>query len=250
MQTHVLSRLFSCSIRPSGDTRRAPRILRLLAIAGLAFGGAAHAAGLSATLQRLAPGANPHVLALATSAVRCAERDGHPVADRLAVIDYSRPSTKRRLWVFNLSKPKLLFKEWVAHGRASGANEAHHFSNTPDSHASSLGLFRTLNTYYGNDGYSLRLKGLEPGINDNAYSRDIVIHGAQYATPAFIHRVGRLGRSWGCPAVRPAVTKPLINSLKNGQYVFAYYPKSSWLKHSEYLHCPTPGSSGLLARSN
>lgn len=216
-------------------------------IGWLVFGAVAHAASLSATLKHLAPEADPHVLSMAASAMRCAERHGQPNADRLAVIDYSRASTQRRLWVFDLAKRRLLFKEWVAHGRASGANQAHYFSNVPESHTSSLGLFRTLGSYYGHKGYALRLKGLEPGINNNAYRRAIVMHGANYATPAFIHRVGRLGRSWGCPAIRPAVAKPLINSLKGGQYIFAYYPKPSWLEHSEYLNCPAVDSPNLLA---
>ncbi|WP_199671541.1 murein L,D-transpeptidase catalytic domain family protein [Salinisphaera sp. Q1T1-3] len=209
-----------------------------LGISGwLLCAGIAQAADLGARLAKLAPDADPHVISMAVSAVHCAEKHGQPDADRLAVIDYSKPSTKRRLWVFKLSKPQLLFKEWVAHGSATGGNKATHFSNKPGSHASSLGLFRTLASYHGRHGLSLRLKGLEPGINDNAYKRAIVIHSAKYATPAFIHRVGRMGRSWGCPAVRPAIIEPLVNSLKDGQYVFAYYPKPSWIKHSEYLHC-------------
>ncbi|WP_423823716.1 murein L,D-transpeptidase catalytic domain family protein [Salinisphaera sp. SPP-AMP-43] len=211
--------------------------------------GTAHASDLGATLKQLAPEADPHVLSIAASAMRCAEHHGQPDADRLAVIDYSRASTQRRLWVFDLAKRRLLFKEWVAHGRASGADKARFFSNVPESHTSSLGLFRTLGSYYGHKGYALRLKGLEAGVNNNAYRRAIVMHGAKYATPAFIHRVGRLGRSWGCPAIRPAVAKPLINSLKDGQYIFAYYPKPSWIKHSEYLNCPAGDSSKLLADS-
>ncbi|AWN16824.1 hypothetical protein SALB1_2628 [Salinisphaera sp. LB1] len=247
----MLIKLLSCLawfLRSNAAVRWWPaRMLGRVLIGWAACAGLAHAGSLTAMLERLAPGANPRVLALAASAMTCAERHGQPGADRLAVIDYSLPSTRRRLWVFDLSQPQLLFKEWVAHGRATGANEAEHFSNVPDSHESSLGLFRTLHSYHGHDGYALRLKGLEPGINSNAYSRAIVIHGAQYATPAFIHRVGRLGRSLGCPAVRPAVVKPLINSLKNGQYVFAYYPKPSWIKHSRYLHCDGAPAPRLLA---
>ncbi|MES1955925.1 murein L,D-transpeptidase catalytic domain family protein [Salinisphaera hydrothermalis] len=247
MLIQPLSCLVSSIIARAGRRPAVPKTLGYALVSWGALAGAAHAASLSDTLERLAPSADPKVLALAASAMSCAERRGQPVADRLAVIDYSLPSTERRLWVFDLSRPRLLFKEWVAHGRASGANEAVRFSNVPDSHESSLGLFRTLNSYEGHDGYALRLKGLEPGINSNAYSRAIVIHGASYATPAFIHRVGRLGRSLGCPAVRPAIVKPLINSLKDGQYVFAYYPKSKWIKHSRYLHCGAPSSSRLIA---
>ncbi len=247
MLIKLLSCLASFSLADAADRRAPLKMLGQVLVGWAAFAGLAHAAGLTDTLERLAPSANPRVLALAASAMSCAERHGQPAADRLAVIDYSLPSTKRRLWVFDLSQPQLLFKEWVAHGRATGANEAEHFSNVPESHESSLGLFRTLHSYEGHDGYALRLKGLEPGINSNAYTRAIVIHGAQYATPAFIHRVGRLGRSLGCPAVRPAIVKPLINSLKNGQYVFAYYPKPAWIKHSRYLHCDAGPAPNLIA---
>lgn len=247
MLIKLLSSFASFSCRYVAGRISLVRVLGPVLLGWAACGGLAHAASLTDTLERLAPSANPRVLALAASAMSCAERHGQPVADRLAVIDYSLPSTKRRLWVFDLSQPQLLFKEWVAHGRATGANEAEHFSNIPESHESSLGLFRTLHSYQGHDGYALRLKGLEPGINSNAYSRAIVIHGAQYATPAFIRRVGRLGRSLGCPAVRPAIVKPLINSLKNGQYVFAYYPKPAWIKHSRYLHCDAGPAPSLLA---
>jgi hypothetical protein len=110
----------------------------------------------------------------------------------------------------------------------------------------SLGLFRTLGTYFGHDGYSLRMDGLEHGVNDNALSRDIVIHGADYVNPQLASTQGRLGRSLGCPAVRRAVAPKVINALKDGQFVFAYYPDRSWLQSSLYLHCdgqPLDGSS-------
>ncbi len=223
--------------------RSEKRILRWMAggagvVAGalIACTGAA-ASPLGDTLQDLAPNADEHVLSMAAEAMQCAEYHGQPDASTLAVIDYSMPSTARRLWVFDLSEPALLFHERVAHGSATGDNRATFFSNKPGSHASSIGLYRTANSYYGSKGYALRLKGLEDGVNDNAYRRAIVMHGADYATPAFVHRIGRLGRSWGCPAVRPAIVKPLINSLKDGQYLFAYYPKPDWIKHSDYLNC-------------
>ena len=122
---------------------------------------------LAHTLERLAPDANRQVLQLAAGALSCATTQ----ARRLAVIDYSLPSTTPRLWVFDLAGQKLLFKELVSHGRGSGGARAHQFSNIPESHQSSLGLFRTLNPYQGRNGYSLRLEGLEPGINDRAYER-------------------------------------------------------------------------------
>lgn len=188
---------------------------------------------LDHTLTRLAPGADPAVLHLAAMALSCAA----PEASRLAVIDFSRPSTEPRLWVFDLIAKRLLFKELVSHGQGSGDALARAFSNDPDSHQSSLGLFRTLDAYYGRNGYSLRLEGLEPGINDLAYQRAIVIHGAEYVSESFIGRTGRLGRSFGCPAVRPEISHRLIDSLKDDQYLFAYYPDRKWLEHSSFLSC-------------
>ncbi|RDB42844.1 hypothetical protein DU490_10680 [Halomonas sp. DQ26W] len=192
-----------------------------------------HDASLGYTLTRLAPDADPHVLQLAANALACAE----PNAERLAVIDFSRPSTELRLWVFDLAETELIFEELVSHGQGSGDAEATFFSNTPESHQSSLGLFRTMNSYYGRNGYSLRLEGLEEGVNDLAYQRAIVIHGADYVSEAFIEKTGRLGRSQGCPAVRQEVTYPLIDSIKEDQYLFAYYPDSEWLENSAFLAC-------------
>lgn len=188
---------------------------------------------LEHTLTRLAPNADPRVLQLAASALDCAAPD----AGRLAVIDYSLPSTEPRLWVFDLDRGELMFEELVSHGQGSGNAEATEFSNTPESHQSSLGLFRTMNSYYGRNGYSLRLEGLEPGVNDLAYQRAIVIHGADYVSEAFIQRTGRLGRSHGCPAVRQDVTYPLIDSLKEDHYLFAYYPDPEWLASSAFFSC-------------
>ncbi|PMR72512.1 murein L,D-transpeptidase catalytic domain family protein [Billgrantia endophytica] len=194
-------------------------------------------ASLEQTLTRLAPQATPHVLQLAANALTCAE----PHAERLAVIDYSLPSTQPRLWIFDLAEKRLLFEELVSHGQGSGDAEATIFSNTPESHQSSLGLFRTMNSYYGRNGYSLRLEGLEAGVNDLAYQRAIVIHGADYVSEAFIERTGRLGRSHGCPAVRQEVTYSLIDSIKEEQYLFAYYPDPEWLEASAFLACQGDG---------
>jgi hypothetical protein len=193
--------------------------------------------GLSDLLTRAAPGANPNVIKLAVSATQCAIQRGLPASQRLAVIDYSRPSTQPRMWVFDLLSGKLLYQELVAHGRNSGDNIANAFSNEPGSLESSLGLFRTLDPYTGHNGYSLRMNGLEPGFNDNAFERAIVIHGAPYVNTSLAMSQGRLGRSWGCPAVRPAVAPKLIETLKGGQFVFAYFPDRRWLSSSSFLHC-------------
>jgi hypothetical protein len=199
-------------------------------------------------LQRLvkaAPKADPEVLALALEARTCAGRTGTGAeATRLAVIDYSKPSTERRLWVFDLRNANLLYDEYVAHGRGSGENMATSFSNTDGSHQTSLGLFTTAETYMGGNGYSLRMDGHEPGWNDNARNRLIVMHGAPYVNPLQARVQGRLGRSYGCPAVRPEVAKPMIDTLKQGQLVFAYAKNDKWLKGSRFLGCS--GAAALV----
>ena len=209
----ILPRLLRSCARatPALATLTATWLLAAFAVAPTqAMASTARGQPLDRTLTRLAPNADPAVLRLAAHALTCASAN----ARRLAVIDYSLPSTARRLWVFDLARPRLLFEELVSHGRGSGDARAHAFSNQPESYQSSLGLFRTLDSYQGRNGYSLRLEGLEPGINDLAYQRAIVIHGADYVSNSFIERTGRLGRSHGCPAVRPEVTHPLIDSIK------------------------------------
>lgn len=189
-------------------------------------------------LHRLAPAVDARVLSLALEATECAIASGTvATARRLAVIDYSRPSTEPRLWVFDLEQARLLYTEHVAHGRNSGENYARAFSNRESSHQSSLGLFTTAETYFGGNGYSLRMDGLEPGVNDLARARAIVMHGANYVDPTMALRQGRLGRSFGCPAVRPAVADAIIDTLKGGQLLFAYYPDQQWLANSRFFRC-------------
>jgi hypothetical protein len=198
---------------------------------------AAYADSLEAALLKAAPGANAKVIGLAVRATQCSLAQGKAPVQRLAVIDYSMPSTEQRLWVFDLKKRKLLFHELVAHGRNSGENMAVKFSNQNESFATSLGLYRTQSSYVGQNGYSLRMEGLEPGFNDNAYERAIVIHGAPYVSPVLARANGRIGRSLGCPAVRPAIAHKLIDSMKDGQLLFSYYPDQRWLKSSSYINC-------------
>jgi hypothetical protein len=197
----------------------------------------AYADSLENALVKAAPGADAKVIALAVRATQCSRAQGVAPAQRLAVIDYSLPSTEQRLWVFDLKRRKLLFHELVAHGRNSGENMATLFSNRNESHATSLGLFRTRQSYLGQNGYSLRMEGLEPGFNDNAFDRAIVIHGAPYVSPVLARANGRIGRSLGCPAVRPAIAHRLIDSMKDGQLLFSYYPDQRWLKSSSYINC-------------
>ena len=176
------------------------------------------------------------VLEMAFSAASCAVRAGSVQAPAtLTVIDYSKPSTEKRLWVYDMRTRAVLYEELVAHGSGTGDNVASSFSNEPDSHKTSLGLFVTEGTYVGKNGYSLRLNGLDDGFNDRARERAIVMHGAPYVSEAFAQAQGRLGRSWGCPALREAVAHELIDHVKGGNLVFAYYPDAQWLKTSQYL---------------
>jgi L,D-transpeptidase catalytic domain len=188
------------------------------------------------SLLKQAPGLKANVLRLALSASECAAKRGLVSRrDLLTVIDYSLPSTQTRLWVFDLDSRKVLFRELVAHGKNSGGNLASFFSNSSGSLATSLGLFVTGGTYFGSNGYSLRLKGLEEGVNDMAFDRAIVMHGAPYVSRAAIKALGRLGRSWGCPAVRKEVAKKMIDTLRGGTPIFAYYPDEKWLASSQFV---------------
>jgi hypothetical protein len=157
-------------------------------------------------------------------------------SDVLTVIDYSRPSTEPRLFVVDVPSGRLTFAELVAHGRGSGENATEHFSNASGSRMTSLGVFRTADAYDGQHGLSLRLDGLEPGFNDRARARAIVMHGAAYVSAESARAQGRLGRSWGCPAVRPAIAKTVIETIKDGSLVVAYYPDADWLARSDFLN--------------
>jgi len=218
----------------------------------LALAGPAGAADpLAAELAAAAPSANPKVLSLAAHAAECAREQGLlDTFHHLAVIDYSLPSTQPRLWVFDVERGRLLFQELVAHGRNTGEKVAEHFSNVEGSKMSSLGLYQTAGTYYGNNGYSLRLRGLDAGFNDNALSRAIVMHGAPYVSEAIAARLGRLGRSWGCPAVRQEVARVVIDTLKGGALLFAYYPDSKWLRESPLLQCGRAAQSRIAANAS
>lgn len=162
-------------------------------------------------------------------------QQGYDDQQVLTIVDYSKPSNEPRLWVIDLKNLKVAFQTLVSHGRSSGGNMAQYFSNTPQSYASSLGVYLTEGTYVGHKGYSLRLNGLEPGFNSNAERRDIVVHPADYASEEFAQQNGRLGRSEGCFAVSPKVANELINNIKGGTVVFAYYPDKAWLDHSQYI---------------
>ena len=182
----------------------------------------------------------PEVLELALEAYEQAEEGGFVRREVLTIIDYEVSSYQKRLWVIDMESGQLLHEEWVAHGmgkpRGSGGTmeEALSFSNEKVTLKSSLGLFITAETYYGRHGYSLKLDGLEEGVNDKARERLIVLHGAQYVSED--RADDRLvGRSWGCPAVRPGISKILIDAIKEGSVLWIYYPHDEWLGESEFL---------------
>jgi hypothetical protein len=215
----------------------------LAAVAGLgaqqAFAGTEAASGLNLDREiALHAGVSAQVLDLAMSAVNCGLASGDLTAPpTLTLIDYSLPSSRPRLWVFDLRSGQLLFKELVAHGRNSGVDVATRFSDAMGSRQSSLGLFLTADTYVGHNGYSLRLDGLEPGINSQARARAIVMHGAKYVDPALASINGRVGRSWGCPALRQAIARRVIDTVRGGGVIFSYYPDPAWLTTSKFLNC-------------
>jgi hypothetical protein len=154
----------------------------------------------------------------------------------LTIIDFSKPSTQKRLYVLDMVTGKILFNSLVAHGRNSGQVFAKKFSNKQKSYKSSLGFYETLEAYNGSNGYSLKLKGFEKGINDNAYGRSIVLHGADYVSETFIHRNGYLGRSEGCPAVPKEISKDIIDIIKGGSCMFLYYPTKTYISRSKILN--------------
>ena len=153
----------------------------------------------------------------------------------LTLIDFSRPSTVKRLFVFDMRERKVLFSSVVSHGKNSGDNYATSFSNECGSYKSSLGFYLTESTYQGKNGYSLILNGLEKGINDRARERAIVMHGAAYADPSVVSRGGRLGRSFGCPAVPQKLSRPIIDAIKGGSVMYIYAETPDYLAHSSVL---------------
>jgi hypothetical protein len=153
----------------------------------------------------------------------------------LTIIDFTLPSYEKRLWLIDMASNKILYHTYVAHGKNSGDVMAEKFSNIPQSYQSSLGFYLTGDTYYGRNGYSLYLKGLEEGINDKAFERAIVMHGAWYANEAMIKKFGRLGRSYGCPSVPEKLHKELINSISHNTVLFIYHSSKDYRTASRFF---------------
>jgi len=218
------------------------RSLPLFAAAVVLAPAGNHASSLPALQSQVnavtgsAPRINPQALTMGLRALQKARAAGEiRREDVMILIDYSRASTEPRLWVVDLRANRVLFEEAVAHGRNSGDNYTVRFSNAPNSLMTSLGAFSTADAYYGSNGYSLRLRGLEAGVNDRSMERAIVMHGADYVNPDVTRRLGRLGRSHGCPAVRRAVARQIIDTVRGGALVFSWYPDRQWLRTSAFL---------------
>jgi hypothetical protein len=202
----------------------------------------------TALLAKGADGLSPKVLAMALNSVECARARGVAAReDLLTVIDYSLPSTEPRLWVLDLERGEVLFHELVAHGRGTGDNYATRFSNLNDSHQTSLGLFKTGGTYQGGNGYSMKLQGLDKGFNDRAEARYIVMHGAWYVSEEQARTQGRLGRSWGCPALSEKMAPKVIDTIKNGSFVFSYGGDQDWLQAASSNTCGGGATTSLAS---
>jgi len=179
---------------------------------------------------------NPEAFRLALEGQRVLAEKGYlQKDDLLTLIDYSLASSEKRFFVIDLVQKRIVYKTLVAHGRNSGELFATRFSNKPQSHKSALGFYISGKPYIGSQGYSMLLNGIDTGYNENSRGRSIVMHGATYVTNAFIKKNGRLGRSFGCPALPPEVNKEIIDLIRDGSLILSYYPDEEYLKGSRIL---------------
>jgi hypothetical protein len=156
--------------------------------------------------------------------------------DVITICDFSLSSRQKRLFIIDLKNGELLLNTYVAHGRKSGMEYARSFSNKSNSHQSSLGFYITKNQYYGENGLSLRLDGIDKGFNDKALKRNIVVHGSEYANDDFLNTNSFLGRSYGCPAVPEGDIENIVNTIKEGSCFFIYYPAKKYITTSKILN--------------
>lgn len=196
-----------------------------------------HEEDLKHFLKQNAISLNPMVIDKVIASLKCANHYHIEHTPILVVIDYSLPSSEKRLWIFDLKHKTLRFHTYVAHGVGSGELLTTVLSNQNNSRASSLGVFITNKAYYGREGLSLKLQGLERTFNDNAENRYIVMHGGWYMEETFIKKYGRSGRSWGCPALPLKQHRAIIQLIQNHAWVVAFYPSDRWLAQSKYLNC-------------
>ena len=248
--------------REIAASRPHPRRPAAWALALLSVALSAHAAAraqtpswerLAETIHVQAP--NIGVKAILTSLDAYFHLERRHLTDKplVTIVDFALSSAKRRLAVADVRTGKVLFYTYVAHGKGSGLTYATRFSNQAGSEASSLGVYLTGHSYYGNDGYSLRLHGLNPGFNSAAYRRDIVMHGAWYVSKAFEQKYGRMGRSWGCFALSRRVESAVVNVIRDGTVLVGYYPDPKWLASLTYLNGDlmadrSHGPDGTIAR--
>lgn len=192
---------------------------------------------ISDMLHTKAPTLSNPVINKVLTTLKCAQtyRIAHNTI--LTIIDYSLPSNEKRLWVFDLNERTLLFNTYVSHGIKSGSLLTSYFSNKNNSKASSMGVYTTESAYYGREGLSLKLDGLDKSFNDNAANRAVVMHGGWYVEERFIKKYGRAGRSWGCPTVPLELSKSIINTIKDKSLFVIYYPSDAWFVKSKFLNC-------------
>lgn len=187
------------------------------------------------SLHLKAAGLSKKVFTMALKGMAKLVNSRHIKDNLLAIVDFSQPSNAKRLYVIDLNTYHLVYNTYVAHGMKTGKLNAVSFSNKQSSNKSSLGFYVTGATYNGSNGYSLRLQGMEKGINDGAMRRGIVIHGADYVCEGLIESQGYIGRSWGCPAVAPEISEELIDVLKDGSCLFIYHPTAAYTSRSSLL---------------
>ncbi|MFD2515109.1 murein L,D-transpeptidase catalytic domain family protein [Pontibacter locisalis] len=220
----------SASSKPTNDTKRTKAKIADLKV--MKFNQVAY--NLYSNMELQNTGLRFEVFEKALTGYYNMKRNGK-VSDKpvITVIDFTKSSNQKRLWVIDLDKKELLFNTYVSHGRNSGEEFAEHFSNTNESFMSSIGFYVTENTYYGKHGLSLKLNGLDEGYNTNAMDRSIVMHGAEYATEEFIKQAGRLGRSLGCPAVPIEEHEDIIKAVVGGTAIYAHAAHDAYT--SQYL---------------
>lgn len=229
--------------RHQSRIQRLPLCASLIALAALptahaALPSMARLARLAWTIHAQAPNISTRAAEVALKAYYDVKQQRLTEKPVLTIVDYSPPSNQRRLAVVDVQTHKVLFYTYVAQGKGSGLKYARHFSNTPNSLASSIGVYLTGNTFFGSDGYSLRVHGLDAGFNSNAYSRDIVVHSAWYVSRAFAQKYGRMGRSWGCFALSRKIERAVVNMIRGATVLVGYYPDRRWLHSSRFLRGP------------
>lgn len=204
---------------------------------------ASYAMASTANMQKIlsqAPNLNPKVLQIGITAHENAIKAGFDKTDILTLVDFTKPSNEKRFYVIDLKNNKVLYDTYTTQGKYTGFLYATDFSNVPQSKKSSIGVYKTLKTYGGKHGTSIRLQGMDEGFNDNALQRDIVVHPAWYANPSFVKKYDRTGRSWGCFGVPQKISKGIMNTIKGNSLLVAYYPNKKWLNTSKWLKPNTP----------